>query len=971
MAQTTASGPLGDTNELFGKAKDEFLSVLSPEEAATFTSWTGQTTPDVLIEEAKRIAELFKDKSRSFRVYAQVSSFGESIRPYFEVLGIVVSSHPEWAAIAWGALRLILQLASNYTSFFEKLTDLLAEVGRIVPRFKDLAELVCDHSLASQRVKAAIQGFYTDLFALYQAVALVFTKKSGKRKKTHQVIGHLMWTPFESRFQNIVSKIKHHGKAIEDELHILTLRRFVEIQNTLSHQTQTTTKIKDDVHGQIRSAEEVRRAIDDLNEAIKNQSLALTQHLAEYRQLQETQNSRSGRSRDEIINFLDPPGDFAQELEDASRLRDPGSGTWVFSEPDFVEWMTSNSAATLWIRGKPGCGKSILASGIIDNLADLATRDERPQIFYFFFTMRNPRLQSTDHACRAILSQILDRNYSEHRILRAFDYAMSKRKDGQVKATSGIIWDLLAMAFEALPRSFLVLDGIDECVIPNAINIQEHDHLLVRFLDSLQSDLRKSRTKILFLSRPSIRQMGPLMAQSHIRSIHITPELNGVDLRRYCTTRLQSLVSEGLLPVQTPGDLEELTDTFLIGADGMFLWARLMFSYLRSPYLAPNHYFAATIRLSNIKRLRYPETLDTMYTRILDLIGRLDPQMRRQARRTFCWLLFPKRHHLAAMELHEILTFSSLDGDFDEDTTRFIKEFDCQQSFSAMDESIISACSSLVELSRDAEGPFYRFIHQTAIEFFLKRYESQDVINQFSSVGRFLGEGFGPQGRSESDVYAFFLLCPTEVEMELTVACINYLRARITSGPLSGNILQTANRSHIANKYPFLTYASSFWTAHLRQTRPACAHNTYSGNLGDLEENFMGFLEARYTIMTWVEAMYLLGRPEDIFEHGPNISHWVSLSQDGSGIGLDLCHDLETLDNDWGPALREAPDHIWNDITAFFDSKFFVQTSGTRVMSLAPRGSDISPQSSKSLSSISVSDTTDSHMAILSIWPSR
>lgn len=113
MAQTTTPGPLGDSNDLFEKAKDSFLAVLSPGEIATLTSLTGPTTPDVLMDEAKRITERFKDKSRSFRAYAQVSAFGESIRPYFEVLGIVVSSHPTWAAIAWGALRLILQVSQR------------------------------------------------------------------------------------------------------------------------------------------------------------------------------------------------------------------------------------------------------------------------------------------------------------------------------------------------------------------------------------------------------------------------------------------------------------------------------------------------------------------------------------------------------------------------------------------------------------------------------------------------------------------------------------------------------------------------------------------------------------------------------------------------------------------------------------------------------------------------------------------
>lgn len=85
--------------------------------------------------------------------------------------------------------------------------------------------------------------------------------------------------------KNIVSKIEHHNKSIKDELHILTLRRFVKIQNTLTRQMQITTKFKDDVHDQIRSAKEVRKAINDLNEAIKNQGLALTQYLAGYLQL--------------------------------------------------------------------------------------------------------------------------------------------------------------------------------------------------------------------------------------------------------------------------------------------------------------------------------------------------------------------------------------------------------------------------------------------------------------------------------------------------------------------------------------------------------------------------------------------------------------------------------------------------------------------------------------------------------------
>lgn len=66
-------------------------------------------------------------------------------------------------------------------SFFENLADILTELGHLVPQFNKLAELVGDHGQASCRVKVAIKGFDTELFALYRAVALVFTKKSGSQ----------------------------------------------------------------------------------------------------------------------------------------------------------------------------------------------------------------------------------------------------------------------------------------------------------------------------------------------------------------------------------------------------------------------------------------------------------------------------------------------------------------------------------------------------------------------------------------------------------------------------------------------------------------------------------------------------------------------------------------------------------------------------------------------------------------------
>lgn len=48
-------------------------------------------------------------RSRLTTCLTRVRAFAQRIEPFFEVLGIFASSHPEFAAIAWGSIRLVFQ----------------------------------------------------------------------------------------------------------------------------------------------------------------------------------------------------------------------------------------------------------------------------------------------------------------------------------------------------------------------------------------------------------------------------------------------------------------------------------------------------------------------------------------------------------------------------------------------------------------------------------------------------------------------------------------------------------------------------------------------------------------------------------------------------------------------------------------------------------------------------------------------
>lgn len=82
--------------------------------------------------------------------------------------------------------------------------------------------------------------FYSDLFEFFQAAARVFqTEKEvgfginlsqpivanqvSKLKRTPEVIGNLLWRPFDVRFQSIRNRLAFHQALVKEELHWATM----------------------------------------------------------------------------------------------------------------------------------------------------------------------------------------------------------------------------------------------------------------------------------------------------------------------------------------------------------------------------------------------------------------------------------------------------------------------------------------------------------------------------------------------------------------------------------------------------------------------------------------------------------------------------------------------------------------------------------------------------------------------------
>ena len=96
-----------DEAAVFKHARDRFFQHLSSEDREAFTRINSSTE---LLDDFKRLQKFVKDDSRWMKVFSAVKNCSDQLQPYFDIIGIITQSHPEWAAVAWGALRLVLQV---------------------------------------------------------------------------------------------------------------------------------------------------------------------------------------------------------------------------------------------------------------------------------------------------------------------------------------------------------------------------------------------------------------------------------------------------------------------------------------------------------------------------------------------------------------------------------------------------------------------------------------------------------------------------------------------------------------------------------------------------------------------------------------------------------------------------------------------------------------------------------------------
>ena len=207
-AQVTATNPIVTTNKATGNpalqlAIERHLNALPEADKVAFRQASKQITNESLLSSVKAYDVDHKQESR-FRPHAEaLSRFLAVLDRFMAGVAIGIQAHPDISSIIVGAVRIVIDLAVSFVTFFAKLSEMLCRFGDFLAPLAKYAEVSTEEYL----IRESLANVYGDLLQFCRRARGVFTDQAGLRRKwtSWRVFWRLQWIPFEEEFGKIES----------------------------------------------------------------------------------------------------------------------------------------------------------------------------------------------------------------------------------------------------------------------------------------------------------------------------------------------------------------------------------------------------------------------------------------------------------------------------------------------------------------------------------------------------------------------------------------------------------------------------------------------------------------------------------------------------------------------------------------------------------------------------------------------
>ncbi|KAK6329625.1 hypothetical protein TWF730_006173 [Orbilia blumenaviensis] len=391
-----------------------------------------------------------------------------------------------------------------------------------------------------------------------------------------------------------------------------------------------------------------------------------------------------------ILEWITPIDESAQHNDTFNR-RQPGTGEWLLTSPQYQNWLNTNKAI-LFCPGMPGAGKTILTSTVIDHLIDRYSYNSNVGIAYIYLNFKKSASLHIDDLLLDLLKQLARTQTSLPKCVRElhdrYKYSRPSRTD--------IVKTLHAIT-AAYSRVFIVVDALDE--------YQKRSE----FLENLFQIHQNRDLNIFATSReiPEIRE--------RFKGISVECEIRASDedVREYLEGQISRL---GTKVVKKNKEMIKAEISKVV--QGMFLLAHLYFEEIKSAMTLK----AIDRALKGFATMRGAANglYDSTYRAIMERIREKDDKASvNMAFQVLSWITCASRP-LTKAELQHAIAVEPGEPRIDEDNISEI-------------EDLVSVCNGLVTI--DEESDIVKLIHYTAQEYF-ERNQRRWFPNSHSDIAK-------------------------------------------------------------------------------------------------------------------------------------------------------------------------------------------------------------------------------------------
>ncbi|KAF4954253.1 hypothetical protein FSARC_12190 [Fusarium sarcochroum] len=246
-------------------------------------------------------------------------------------------------------------------------------------------------------------------------------------------------------------------------------------------------------------------------------------------------------------DYLADSGEYRRHLSSQA----PGTGLWLCETDEYRKWHDSPDHGSLWIKGVPGAGKSVMAASLIQHIR---STENCPVLFFFFRD-----IVAANFSPRALiqdwLAQLLP--YSPK-----LQFALQPRLKTSLEETSdNDLIQLFLDGVSCVPKLYCVGDALDEMSTDNKPFLEK--------LNSLATHRPRS-LKLLMTSRPK-QYLQSTLRDSSIVHISLQQRLVDTDIISYLNHRFEMTPkSDHYRQLK-----QEVINMVARKSEGLFLYAKL------------------------------------------------------------------------------------------------------------------------------------------------------------------------------------------------------------------------------------------------------------------------------------------------------------------------------------------------------------------------------------------------------------